>query len=75
MSEDKVSVNILGHGLYEAPAFIVDAMIAKHLPSSSYKLRQLVEKRSGLDWSDVQDMTTFLIVLADWEHASLLSSR
>jgi len=78
-----VTVDIPGHGTFSAPAIVVDMMIARHLPASPRELRAEVQKRIGEpneragipDYSDVIDVTAFLVMLADWYHGELANDR
>lgn len=69
-----VSVTIEGaHGLYTCTSDVLDMMIERHLPASPEELRRIVEDRTTGTWSatgpwsDVHEVSIFLIVLGDFE--------
>jgi hypothetical protein len=77
MLAHRVTVDLGRHGTYSAPAMLVDAMISRHLPASPNQLRAIVtESTDGMpiDWSDVSDVTAFLVVLAEWYEGELQNS-
>lgn len=63
-----ITADIPNHGVHSVTAAALDATIAKYLPTSTYDLRKVVERRSENKWNDVADMTTLLVVLADFDH-------
>jgi hypothetical protein len=54
-------------GMYHCTPEELDVQIERHLPTSVNALRALVEDRTGLDYAHVHDVTTFLVMLADFE--------
>jgi hypothetical protein len=64
-----VVVSIQDFGVYSAPSDVVDMMIARHLPTSPEKLRVIVEEQAGHSCKGVTDVSSLLIMLADFENA------
>lgn len=46
----------------------LDAVMAKYLPASPRDLRTIVESRTGIDYADVHEVSTFLLILADLDY-------
>ncbi|QFG10585.1 hypothetical protein HWC68_gp45 [Gordonia phage Gibbin] len=64
----KITANHPSHGLYQASARAVDDAIAKYLPASLEDLRKIIEERTeGTDYSDVDSVSFFLVMLAEWD--------
>ena len=72
---ESVSVDIKGHGLYTCTSDVLDKMIEEHLPSSARELRALVEQRTEAAWGSVTDVSSFLIVLGDFEMGHIRARR
>jgi hypothetical protein len=70
-----ITVEVPGRvGSFSAPAIVVDMMIARHLPSSAEALRAICEERAGHPMPYVTNVATALVILADWEHATIVDS-
>lgn len=63
----KITANHPSHGLYQASARAVDEAIAKYLPASVEELREKVHERTDVDYSDVDSVSFFLVMLAEWD--------
>ncbi|QGJ91033.1 hypothetical protein HWC82_gp45 [Gordonia phage Yikes] len=63
----KITANHPTHGLYQASARAVDEAIAKYLPASVEELREKVHERTDVDYSDVDSVSFFLVMLAEWD--------
>lgn len=68
MPNTTITADIPNHGVHSVTAAALDATIARYLPTSCYDLRKVVEERSESNWGDVASITTFLVVLADFDH-------
>ena len=67
MPEQRINF-VSNHGTYSSTPRGVDTMIQKYLPASVKQLRDRVTEISpDVDWSNVTDVSAFLIVLAEWE--------
>ena len=64
---DIVNVTIKGHGTHTVTSAALDMAMLRYLPSNPARLRAIVEERTASDWSDVEDVSTFVIVLADFD--------
>ena len=62
-----ITANVGRHGTHEATGAAVELTITRYLPDSVANLRRLVEERSGVDFSDVDDIAAFLVILADFD--------
>lgn len=67
MSFPTVTADIPGHGSFTPTAASVDLAIERYLPASPRQLQALVTERTGIDYSDVHEVSALLIVLADTE--------
>lgn len=66
---DKLSLRIDGYGEVTVTTSALDAAMSRYLPASPSSLRTICEDRSGLDdLSYIKDVSSFLIMLADWDH-------
>lgn len=74
MTTAKITAVIDGHGKYECSGDALERAIEAHLPASIAAVRSYVEDRSGIDWSDVTDMGTLLVVIGDWIDAEQLNA-
>lgn len=66
--ESTISAYVPGHGRAWVTSAAMDAAIARYLPASPAKLRALCEERTGLDFGNVYDVSTFLVMLADFDY-------
>lgn len=66
-TETIISANIPGHGLYRCTARAFQGTIEKYLPTSVAKLRTLCEERADVDMSDITDIGSFLVMIAEWD--------
>ena len=67
MIEATITVNIPRHGTFKATAYQMDRAMVEYLPASVNSLRKVVNARTGLDYSDVHEVSTFLVMLASFE--------
>jgi hypothetical protein len=67
--ESRIAISIPDHGSYSCSAYALDRVIEKYLPASPARLRKIVEANAGTDYSDVREVSTFLVILADFEEA------
>lgn len=63
----RITAIVPGHGYWDATPYALDAAIARYLPASAKKLRELCEERAQCNYSDIHDVSTFLVMLADWD--------
>lgn len=66
----KITAEIGDHGEFTVTADQLDMAMMRHLPASPAQLREKLTSINGgqIDYSDVHDVTSFLIILA---HADL----
>lgn len=69
-STPTITADVPGHGQHKVTSDALDASIAKYLPASPAQLREIVEERTGLDYAQVREVSTFLVILADFDHNS-----
>ena len=69
MNTARISVTIAGYGQIDVTSLDLDRAIARYLPASPSSLRALCQERSGLaeGFTDLNDVSAFLLVLADWD--------
>ena len=65
-----ISVTIDGHDTFSAPSAVVDDLTARILPASRRHLRDLVERRCGVSFDEIQHVATYLVILADFHQGS-----
>jgi len=70
-NQDRISVYIKGYGEYRTTPAGLDRSIATYLPASPGMLREQAEERAGHPFTGVYDISTFLIVLADFDDAAV----
>lgn len=63
-----ISITVPTHGTFFTDSLGLDAVMAKYLPASPNSLRETVEERSGIDYSNVGDVSVFLIILASFDY-------
>jgi hypothetical protein len=65
--EAKFSVQVPKHGLFQCSGWKLDRMMEKFLPASPEKLQaELHFIEPELQWRDVHDVSTLLIILAQY---------
>lgn len=64
---DEIRWDSKKHGLFVASPMAVDKMIRTHLPASPNQLRNIVQERTEVDFSDVSEVSAFLVILASFE--------
>lgn len=69
-----ITATVPGHGTFTCHGEALEMAMMTHLPASVDTVRSYVEDRSGTDWSDVDDMGTLLVVIADWIAADQLNA-
>lgn len=69
-SKDRITVYIKGYGEYGTTPRGLDRAIGEYLPASAQALREIVEYRAGHEFTEVYDVSTFLVVLADFDDAA-----
>lgn len=68
MSRPQRIVFTSDHGQYETTPEALDLMMSKFLPASVGQLRhELRQREPDIDWSDLMDITSCLVVLAEYE--------
>ena len=68
----RVTATIPGHGVFVASTAVLDIVIDRHLPASVNDLRARVSAvAEGIDYSDVHEVSAFLMILADWEQGRI----
>lgn len=66
---NKFTLHIDGYGTVTVTSAAFDAAMTRYLPASPMTLRTLCEERSGLDdLSYIEDVSSFLAMLADWDY-------
>ncbi|MBP7629072.1 MAG: hypothetical protein KA758_01360 [Acidimicrobiales bacterium] len=74
MPDTIISATIPGHGLYRCTARAFQGTIEKYLPTSVAKLRIECEERANANMSDITDIGSFLVMLAEWDAEDYLGA-
>lgn len=67
-TENRLTLDLDDHGTFETDTFYLDRAIEQYLPSSARALRCHVQEATGLDYSDVHDVSTFLFIIASFAY-------
>jgi hypothetical protein len=68
MNVATITLDLPGHGTHTVTTGALHHAIARYLPASIHSLRNLAAERGAVDYGDVHDIATLLIVLADFDH-------
>ncbi len=64
---DKIVVTTISHGEVVITSAAFDAAMSRYLPASPSFLRSICEERTGEDYLDIYEVSTFIAFLADWD--------
>lgn len=62
-----VRLSLKNHGKFNCLGWHLELTMAKYLPASLSELRILVSERTSIDYSDLSDIASALIVLAEFD--------
>jgi hypothetical protein len=66
-ANDRITIELKGHGQYQTDAERLDVLISQYLPASVAELRASIQERSPeIDYSDLTTVTECLMVLAEY---------
>lgn len=69
MPETTITATVPNHGMFVASAYQVERAMLLYLPASPAELRERVQYIVGseLDYSDVTEVSTLLVILASFD--------